>query len=193
MKIAYILFDGITMLDFIGIYDPVSRLQSMNFMEIHWDICAMSPSIKDSFGLETVTPNVQNDLSGYDAIIIPGGFGTRILMDNVPFIQWLQTASDTAYKISICTGSLLLGAAGFLKDKQATTHFDNYETLKPFCKTVLKKRIVEDGNVITAGAVASSPDLGLFLCEKWINTEVRQIIQKRMDYFYKNPTEKQPI
>lgn len=69
--------------------------------------------------------------------------------------------------LSVCTGSLILGAAGSLKDKKATSHFNEYDTLEKYCKQVVKKRIVEDGNIITAGAVSSSIDLGLYVCEKW--------------------------
>ena len=97
-------------------------------------------------------------------------------------MSWIKTAEKVKYKISICTGSLILGAAGFLKEKKATTHFDEYETLKPYCKEVLKERIVDDGNVITAGAVSSSLDLGLYLCHKWAGEDAKQEVRKRMDY-----------
>jgi transcriptional regulator GlxA family with amidase domain len=77
---------------------------------------------------------------------------------------------------------LLLGAAGFLKDKKATTNYLAYEALKPYCKEVLTDRIVEDGNVITAGAVSASIDLGLALCNKWAGEDAGIEIRKRMDY-----------
>ena len=78
MKIAYILFDGITLLDFIGIYDPISRMKSKGFMEdLEWDLCATSSSIQDGFGLKVNIDKIKPDLSKYDMVIIPGGFGTR--------------------------------------------------------------------------------------------------------------------
>lgn len=77
-----------------------------------------------------------------------------------------------------------MGAAGFLKDKKATTHFDEYENLKTYCKEVIKDRIVEDGKVITAGAVSTSLDLGLYICEKLVEKEAAEAIRKRMDYRY---------
>ncbi len=181
MKIAYILYDGITYLDFIGIYDPISRLKSMNYIsDLTWDICANKPQIVDSFGLKTVCDKTLNDLSGYDMIVVPGGFGTRTLLSDEVYISWLKTAKQVPLKLSVCTGSLLLGAAGFLKSKQATTHFDEYETLKPYCQKVLKRRIVEDEGVITAGAVATSLDLGLYLCEKLVGNTAKETIRKRM-------------
>ncbi len=116
-------------------------------------------------------------------IIIPGGYGTRPLQFDKEFTQWLKTAQDTEYKVSVCTGSLLLGSAGFLEGKIATTNYNEYETLNKYCKVVSKDRIVEDNNVITGGAVASSLDVGLYVCEKLIGKENTEVIRKSMDYY----------
>jgi cyclohexyl-isocyanide hydratase len=121
-------------------------------------------------------------LADYDVLIVPGGVGTRTLIHNQHFIEWIRTAQTVPLKVSICTGSLILGAADFLKDKAATTHFSEYDTLQPFCREVSKDRIVEDGNVITAGAVSASIDLGLYLCEKWAGPEAARDIRRRMNY-----------
>ena len=183
MKVAYILFDSITLLDFIGIYDPLSRIKSKKFMEgFSWDVCGVKPSIKDSFGLEMSIDKIKPDLSTYDMVIIPGGFGTRPLQFDEEFIGWIKTAEKVEYKVSVCTGSLLLGAAGFLKNKTATTNFNEYKTLGNYCSNVVEHRIVDDSNVITAGAVASSIDLGLYLCEKLVGTENTEEIRKSMNY-----------
>jgi transcriptional regulator GlxA family with amidase domain len=183
MKLAYIIFNGITWLDFIGIYDPLSRLKSMNYLsDLSWDICSYSETAKDNFGLEIKPTKIKNPLADYDAIIIPGGYGTRQLQPDTGFIDWIKTSDKVKYKISICTGSLILGAAGFLKNKTATTNFNNYEDLKLYCSKVSTDRIVEDSNTITAGAVSASIDLGLFLCNKWAGKDAAKEIRKRMDY-----------
>ena len=183
MKIAYIVFNGVTWLDFIGVYDAVSRLKSMGYVkDLSWDICSYTETAADNFGLKIVPDVVKQPLNNYDAIIVPGGHGTRTLVNDPDFLKWISTAKDVEYKISVCTGSLILGAAGFLKDRFATTNYLEYETLKPYCKQVLKQRIVEDGSVITAGAVSSSIDLGLFLCDKWAGENAATAIKKRMDY-----------
>jgi putative intracellular protease/amidase len=150
--------------------------------DMTWDFCAIAPITVEHGGLTLIPNQVKNDLSVYDAIIVPGGKGTRELMIDEAFIKWIKSARNISWKISVCTGSLLLGAAGFLKDKKATTHFDAYEMLKPFCKEVLYDRIVEDGDCITAGAVASSIDLGLYLCRKWAGGEADIMIRYKMDY-----------
>ena len=159
MKIAYIVFDGITWLDLIGIYDPISRLKAHYLPELTWDVCSLTKTVQDNHGLSMSATKVNTTLNGYDVLIVPGGVGTRTLIHHQPFINWIKTAQAATHKISICTGSLILGAAGFLKDKIATTHFGEYETLKPYCREVRTERIIEDGDVITAGAVAASIDL----------------------------------
>jgi cyclohexyl-isocyanide hydratase len=183
MKLAFIIFDGVTWLDLIGVYDPVTRLKIHHYLpDLSWDICGLSPSARDPCGLEIKATQVNQPLSGYDGIIVPGGIGTRQLMSDPDFLAWIQTAAPAKYKISVCTGSLILGAAGFLKGKMATTHFKEYENLKPFCGMVSTERIVEDDNIITAGAVSSSLDLGLYLCRKWAGKEFEKEISTQMAY-----------
>src|SRR5688572_33389910 len=135
MKIAYIIFDGITWLDMAGVYEPVSKLKSNHFMpDLSWDICGFTETAQDIFGLTIQSTKVRPALYEYDAVIVPGGIGTRELQHNEVFLDWLRTTHASATKISICTGSLLLGAAGFLQHKEATTNFQEYETLKPYCR-----------------------------------------------------------
>lgn len=183
MTIAYINFDGITWLDLIGVYEPVSKLKAYNFLsDLTWQICGYTANCRDIYRLEVTPSLVQTDLSGYDAVIVPGGIGTRELQYDLSFLSWLKSAEPVKFKSSICTGSLLLGAAGFLKNKNATTNFQEYEALKPYCQEVLHERIVDDNNVITAGAVTSSIDLGLYLCKKWVGVEAEQTIRRKIDY-----------
>lgn len=183
MKVAYILFNDITLLDFIGVYDPLSRLQSQGHLpNFSWDTCALTPTITDSFGLGIEVDETCPNLSVYDLIVVPGGFGTRILKDNPAFINWLQTAADVPLKTSVCTGALLLGAAGFLKGHRATTHFNEYDALSPYCREVIREELVDDGEVITAGAVASSLTLGLYLCEKFVGPEKTKAVRKSMAF-----------
>ncbi|CAM4401561.1 DJ-1/PfpI family protein [Zobellia roscoffensis] len=183
MKIAYILFDEITLLDFIGFYDPIKNIKTKGFMEnLNWDLCATKKSIKDSFGMEIIVDKIKPHLSDYDMIVVPGGYGTRKLQYNTEFIEWLRTGENAHYIISICTGSLLIGAAGFLKNKIATTNFNEYKSLEKYCGKVAQVRIVDDNNTITAGAVASSLDLGLYVTEKLIGKEKTEEIRIGMDY-----------
>lgn len=183
MQIAYILYDDLTLLDFIGFYDPISRLRSMKYLpDLGWQLCATKAMITDSFGMHIRVDQITPDLSEFDVIYIPGGLGSRALQHDPAFISWLKTAEQVPWKISVCTGSLLLGAAGMLQNKRATTHFDEYDSLGAYCQTVVKDRIVADGQLITGGAVATALDLGLYICEQWAGPEAVQAIRKRMNY-----------
>jgi transcriptional regulator GlxA family with amidase domain len=186
MKAAFIIFERMTSLDFIGFYDPVTRLKSMGFMpDFRWRICSRKPAITDDRGLGLIADSVAEPLGGYDLLFIPGGLGTRTLQHDQEFVEWLKSASSVKLKASVCTGALLLGAAGFLQGKRATTHPRALKELEPYCDAVLRERIVDDGNVITAGGVSSSLDLGLYVVERLAGGEARSAVARQMDYPYR--------
>ena len=185
MKIAFVVFNGLTMLDFIGIYDPLTRLKTMGFMpDLEWDVCAYTDIVKDDRGLIMVPTAIQEPLQSYDLLVVPGGYGTRTLIHDKNFIGWIQTAEPCRLKVSVCTGALLLGAAGFLKGKRATTHPSALQELKPFCQTVLENRIVDEGDIVTAGGVSSGIDAGLHVVARLAGAEARSKIARQMDYPY---------
>jgi transcriptional regulator GlxA family with amidase domain len=197
MKVIALLFPGLTFLDFIGFYDCVTRLKTMGFLsDLELDIGSFSSSqIGDDrdHNLSLNIPHVKPKLSKYDMIFVPGGFGTRTLIKDEEFLSWFrEEAKDVPYKVSVCTGSLVFGAAGFLKDKRATTHPNAFEELSPFVKEVIRnERIVHEKevgrNVITGGGVSTSIDLGLYICELLAGKEARERIQRQLDYPYYNP------
>ncbi|HKS41772.1 MAG TPA: DJ-1/PfpI family protein, partial [Blastocatellia bacterium] len=181
--IAFVIYDVMTTMDFIGVYDALVRLKTMKFMpDVEWEICAHTKGVVDGTGLRITPTKAGESLAGYDMVIVPGGYGSRTLARDNAFIAWLQTSEACRLKASVCTGSVLLGAAGFLKGKRATTHPSAFDELRPFCEEVVDKRVVDEGDVITARGVTSSIDLGLYLCEKFAGREVRERIAKQMDY-----------
>lgn len=185
MKIAFVLFDGMTFLDLIGFYDVITRLRHFEATKNScWDMCGLQEEITDELGMTVKVNQVNPDLSEYDMLFVPGGLGTRALRYDEEFINWLKKAQHVEYKISVCTGSLLLGAAGFLQNRKATTHPFSYELLEPYCKEVIKTRIVRDGKVITGGGVSTSIDLGLYVIEQFLGSEQIENIKKQMDYPY---------
>ena len=108
MRIAFIIYDGMTALDFIGFYDPLTRLKN-----IEWDISAISKEVHDGTGLRFTPTKISPDLGEYDILFVPGGYGSRKLIKNKKFINWLRTGKNCKLKVSVCTGALLFGAAGF--------------------------------------------------------------------------------
>jgi cyclohexyl-isocyanide hydratase len=160
-----------TALDFIGVYDPITRLRTMGFMpDLGWEICAFSETVSDSAGLKFTPTQIKKSLKSFDFLIVPGGITSLVcqLTQDMEFMSWLKTCESCPLKASVCTGSLLLGAAGFLQGKQATSHPNAFKELSEFCATVVDRRLVDEGNVITARGVTASIDLGLYLCEKFL-------------------------
>lgn len=170
------------MLDFVGAYDPLTRIDRMGFRDIEWDVCAKTDSVLAN-RLELGVDQVEPDLGGYDLVFIPGGVPARELRNDESFISWLRTADADDYITSVCTGSLLLGEAGFLEGKRATTHPTAYDVLETYA-TVVDDRVVHDGNVITGRGVSSSLDLGLYLVSELTDEQTRAAIAEQMDYPY---------
>jgi transcriptional regulator GlxA family with amidase domain len=187
MKIAFVLFNGITFLDFVGFYDVIYRL---NLFEptngTTWDICGLTSEVTDELGMNVKINKIKPDLSEYDMLFVPGGMGTRELRHNDEFVTWLKQAKGVKYKISVCTGSLLLGAAGFLQNKKATTHPNAYALLTPYCTEVIHSRIVRDGEVITGGGVSTSIDMALYIVRFFCGSEAVEVVKKQIDYPYES-------
>jgi transcriptional regulator GlxA family with amidase domain len=185
MNAALIVFDNMTALDFVGFYDAVTRLQTMKITpEFEWAICARQPQVRDDRGLTIHADAVDQSLADFDLVYVPGGYGTRSLQHDTGFIDWMRTASAAPLKVSVCTGALLLGAAGFLRGLKATTHPTALDELKPYCAQVVRQRIVDEGNVVTAGGVSTSIDLGLHIVERLAGKEARVRVARQMDYPY---------
>lgn len=185
MKMAFILFHGMTSLDLIGFTDVITRLSRIRpEIKISWDYCAMSTQITDDRGLTFSISRVKPDLSEYDLVFVPGGFSTRNLRFDSEMLTWLRTAREAKYLVSVCTGSLLLGTAGLLEGKRATSNASAYELLAPYCKEVVHARIVQDGSVITGSGVSSSIDLGLYVAERLTDVVAAEQLKTDMSYPY---------
>jgi cyclohexyl-isocyanide hydratase len=95
MQAAFIVFDGMTSLDFVGFYDPITRLKSMKIIDdFAWNVCSLAAEITDDRGLKLKADTVGGTLSHYDMLVVPGGFGTRKLQHDEKFMAWIKTASD---------------------------------------------------------------------------------------------------
>ncbi len=185
MKAALVVFDRMTSLDFVGFYDPITRLKSMRIMDdFEWRICALTPQVTDDRGLHIDADEVGGRLDAYDLLFVPGGLGSRSLQHDRNFIDWLKSAEPVPLKVSVCTGALLLGAAGFLQGRRATTHPGAYKELEPYCGVVVPERVVDEGDIITARGVSSAIDLGLYLVRRLAGAEARERIAAQMDYPY---------
>ena len=180
MHIAILIFDRLTALDAVGPYEVLSRLPGAEL-----DFVAASPGIKTadtgrlSLEAQRSTAEVQNP----DVIVIPGGEGNRSLLADQPMLSWLRSAHEgSRVTTSVCTGSLVLGAAGILDGLRATSHWAYLEYLKSFGATPVAERVVEDGKVITAAGVSSGIDMALHLAARLAGEEVAKTIQLGIEY-----------
>ena len=184
MKTAFVIYDGVTALDFIGVYDSLSRIKSMGFDDnFHIDICGLEQIVKDSTGkIAFNIEKIGQDLKSYDMVIIPGGTGTRRLVNDEHFIAYIKTANPDSKLISVCNGALILGEAGFLNNKNITTHHNLSSCIRDYGCNGVDKRIVHDGNIITAAGVTAGIDLGLYLCAMLYNKDIMYKIAKQIEY-----------
>ncbi len=163
--IAFVAFQGMTLLDLVGALDPLSRLRSMGFEPDAWCevVSADVPTPWSREGAALSCERVRPDLGAYDLLVLPGGLGARALAEDPAVIAWLQTYPANRLAASVCTGALLLGAMGRLGSRRATTHATAMDQLPRWGATPIDARVVVDGNVVTAGGVTSALDLGLLL------------------------------
>jgi len=183
-RIAFFVFPRLTLLDLVGAYDALRRVATMSIdPEVTHRIIGTEPEIVDETGLAVKPDSVYEELAGFDLLCIPGGLGTRALVHDSRCIDYLKSWGSERPLASVCTGALLIGRAGYLKGKRATTHYRAYDLLRPYCREVVTdRRIVDEGQVVTAGGVSSALDLGLYLVEKFWGPAAREKIAAQMEY-----------
>src|SRR5262245_46523908 len=137
-RIAFFVFDDVTLLDLVGAYDGLRRVASMGFdQSVSHRLIGSSELVHDDTGLVIKPDGVYEDLSGFDLLIVPGGYGTRRLELDERCMRWLRSWGPERPVASVCTGSVLLGRAGHLRGLRATTHHSAVELLRPHCEQVV--------------------------------------------------------
>jgi putative intracellular protease/amidase len=180
MDIAIPIFDGITALDAIGPYEVLSRLPGAR---VHF--LALEPGAKRTGNrmLALTADEALSDLPQPEVIVFPGGHGTDTVMHDEAVLAWVRTAHESSrWTTSVCTGSLVLGAAGVLDGLAATTHWMYMDQLAELGATPVSRRVVEQGKVITAAGVSSGIDMALTLAAHIAGEDVARAIQLRIEY-----------
>ncbi len=183
-RIAFVAFAGMTLLDLVGVLDPVSRVKTMGFdATLECEVVSATPGAKvfSSFGLTVQAARARPPLASYDLVVVAGGMATRELVSDPDVLGWLRAPGPHAFVASVCTGSLLLGAAGRLQGKRATTHESAKDQLLAYGATYVDARVVDEGHVITASGVTAAIDLGLHLAYRLEGAEVRDKIARQMN------------
>jgi transcriptional regulator GlxA family with amidase domain len=182
MQIAIPLFDRLTALDAIGPYEVLQRLPGATVTFVG----ATRGEVRTDNGfLGLMADATFEEIPTPDVIVVPGGVGTRALMEPNPLIDWILAAHPTTkYTTSVCTGSLVLGAAGLLTGLTATTHWGAYSELEKVGAIPTAQRVVEhlDRRIITAAGVSSGIDMALRLSELLVDQTAAKAMQLMIEY-----------
>jgi transcriptional regulator GlxA family with amidase domain len=180
MDIAIPIFDQITALDAIGPYEVLSRLPGA---KVSFIAKQPGPKRTENGMLALVADYALSELTEPDVIVVPGGNGTRALVEDEEMLDWLRHAHrHSSWTTSVCTGSLLLAAAGILDGLTATTHWLQYDLLRPYGVTPIEERVVREGKIITAAGVSAGIDMALTLAAEIAGPELAQAIQLGIEY-----------
>lgn len=180
MDIAIPLFTGITALDAIGPYEVLSRLPGAR---VRFVAVEPGPYRTDNRQLALLADEPLSAVPHPEIVMVPGGFGTRALLAPNPLLDWIRAAHVTSqWTTSVCTGSLLLGAAGVLQGLEATTHWAALDQLAQFGARPSSRRVIEQGKVITAAGVSSGIDMALVLAARVAGEDMAQAIQLGIEY-----------
>jgi transcriptional regulator GlxA family with amidase domain len=141
------------------------------------------PKRSDTGALGVQADLALSELPGPDVLLVPGGEGNRALMRDSDALEWLRGAHEAStWTTSVCTGALVLGAAGILEGKRATTHWAYLDRLREFGAEPVAERVVEDGKVVTAAGVSAGIDMALTLASRIAGETVAQAIQLGIEY-----------
>ena len=179
-NVGFVIFPDLTQLDFTGPQQVLARLPDS---AMHIVAKTLDPVPSDS-GLSLMPTHTFADCPPLDLICVPGGYrGVIDAMADQDLIEFVQRQARTAkYVTSVCTGAFILGAAGLLKGRRATTHWGYAELLPLVGATHEKRRVVRDGNLITAGGVTSGIDFGLEVVADIAGEAVARSIQLSLEY-----------
>jgi transcriptional regulator GlxA family with amidase domain len=182
VDIAIPIYDGLTALDAVGPYEVLSRLPGAT---VHFVAAERGVIRTDSGMLGLVADLAWDEMPQPAIIVVPGGPSARDVASHQSLTQWLSKAHETSrWTASVCTGSLLLGAAGILDGLRATSHWLDLETLERYGATPVRERVVEEpgAHVLTCAGVSAGIDMALLLAARLTVPEVAEAIQLGIEY-----------
>ena len=179
LTVAFVLFPNVTQLDLTG---PVQVLSRLGETTCHLVAATLDPVPTDA-GFSIVPTATFADVPSPDIICVPGGAGADDAMEDAIVLEWLRDASQSAQWItSVCTGSLVLGAAGLLKGKRATSHWTARPMLEKFGAIPVDERVVFDRNIVTGGGVTAGIDFALQLMAELRGADHAKLVQLSLEY-----------
>ncbi|MER5996538.1 DJ-1/PfpI family protein [Streptomyces viridosporus] len=180
MQIAIVLFDRFTALDAVGPYETLGRLPDAETVFVAE---RTGPVRSDTGALAITADRALAEVPAPDVVVVPGGPGQTPQMENGALLDWLRGAdANSTWTTSVCTGSLLLAAAGLLEGRRATSHWLALEHLRRFGAEPTGERVVTDGKYVTAAGVSSGIDMGLTLLGRIAGDDHARAVQLLTEY-----------
>lgn len=180
MKIAILLYDGFTALDAVGPYEVLSRLPGA---EVAFVAATAGLVTSDTGFVRLAATAALDDVSSADVVLVPGGPGDEAVRAHAPTLEWLRRMhAGTTWTTSVCTGALVLGAAGILRGARATTHWAFLEQLPAFGAEPVRARAVEHGKIVTAAGVSAGIDMALRLVQRIAGDDFARGVQLGIEY-----------
>ena len=177
--IGLLVFPGVQQLDLTGPYEMFASIPGATVHLVWKDLAP----VRSATGLMLIPTITLADCPDLDVICIPGGGGVNALLQDTEVLDFIRGKAAVARHVtSVCTGALVLGAAGLLRGKRATTHWNAVDFLKDFGAIHVNARVVEDGTLITAGGVTSGIDFGLTIAARLIGQNAAEVIQLSLEY-----------
>ncbi|HLF33720.1 MAG TPA: DJ-1/PfpI family protein [Cyclobacteriaceae bacterium] len=178
-RIVILLFDRLTALDAVGPYEVLSRLPGYSIILAGKE----RRGYKDPYGLEITATHSLDEIRSADILLVPGGYGIDSLITDDEILQWIRAMDQsTLFTVSVCSGSIVLAAAGLLDGRRCTTHWRRIGKLKEFNVTVEEKRYVHDGKYITSAGVSAGIDMALYLASLVAGETTAMTIQLSIEY-----------
>ena len=179
MNITFLFYQGMTALDAIGPHEVLSRLPSVSVQRVSLH----AGPIHTCKGLVLTAEHALSDISHTDVLLIPGGGNATALCEHPEILEWIRMIhATTTWTTSVCTGSLILGAAGLLSGLHATTHWAVMDRLQTWGAIPTERRVVETGKIITAAGVSAGIDMALMLAAKIAGQRVAESLQLGIEY-----------
>lgn len=180
MKIVILLYEGFTALDAVGPYEVLSRLPGA---ELAFVAKAAGVVTTDTGFLKVAAPVAIDAVDHADVLLVPGGPGDEAVRADAPTLDWIRRLHErTTWTTSVCTGSLILGAAGLLRGLPATTHWAWLDALRAYGAEPTKARTVESGKIVTAAGVSAGIDMALRLAQRIVGDDFARGLQLGIEY-----------
>jgi transcriptional regulator GlxA family with amidase domain len=180
VKIAILLYEDMTALDAIGPYEVLSRLPNA---DVQFTAEKKGLVQTDTGFLRLSADHELSEVSRADILLVPGGPGDHRVRQSTGVLDWLRMIHEhTRFTTSVCTGSLILGAAGLLQGLRATTHWTRMEVLREFGAEPTGERVVEQGKIVTAAGVSAGIDMALRLVQKISGNDFARAVQLGIEY-----------